>query len=88
MTSPPEPAPDPSEQDSTAPDSTAAKPLPGALAFVGLGTTVAGCVAVGVGGGIALDAWLNTSPLLLIVGLVLGVAAAVMSVRAQVRRYL
>ena len=35
---------------------TPVKPLPGALAFVGLGTTVAGCVAVGVGGGIALDA--------------------------------
>jgi ATP synthase protein I len=64
------------------------KPLPGALAFVGLGTTVAGCVAVGVGAGIALDAWLKTSPVLLIVGLVLGVAAAVASVRAQVRRYL
>jgi len=64
------------------------KPLPGALAFVGLGTTVAGCVAVGVGAGIALDAWLHTSPVLLIVGLLLGVAAAVASVRAQVRRYL
>jgi F0F1-type ATP synthase assembly protein I len=64
------------------------KPLPGAMAFVGLGTTAAGCVAVGVGGGIALDSWLHTSPLFLVVGLVLGVAAAVGSVVAQVRRYL
>jgi F0F1-type ATP synthase assembly protein I len=58
------------------------------MAFVGLGTTAAGCVAVGVGGGIALDSWLHTSPLFLVVGLVLGVAAAVGSVVAQVRRYL
>jgi Putative F0F1-ATPase subunit Ca2+/Mg2+ transporter len=64
------------------------KPLPGAWAFVGLGTTVAGCVAVGVGGGIALDAWLHTSPLFLVIGLVLGLAAAVATVVAQVRRFL
>ncbi len=64
------------------------KPLPGAMAFVGLGTTVAGCVAVGVGGGIALDARLGTSPLFLVIGLVLGLAAAVATVVAQVRRFL
>jgi hypothetical protein len=64
------------------------KPLPGAVAFVGLGTTVAGCVAVGVGLGIWLDSRLHTSPWLLLVGLVLGVVSAVASVRAQVRRYL
>jgi ATP synthase protein I len=83
MTSPDQPSspqPDPAGEP--------LKPLPGALAFVGLGTTVAGCVAVGVGIGIALDAWLGTSPVLLIVGLVLGAAAAVAAVRAQVRRYL
>ena len=64
------------------------KPLPGAWAFVGLGSTVAGCVAVGVGLGIALDAWLSTSPWFLVLGLLLGVAAAVASVRSQVRKYL
>jgi hypothetical protein len=87
MTSSDEPSPPPPQPRPGA-SGEPVKPLPGALAFVGLGTTVAGCVAVGVGAGIALDAWLNTSPVLLIVGLVLGVAAAVMSVRAQVRRYL
>ena len=61
---PQEPTPDPDDS---------LKPLPGALAFVGLGSTVAGCVAVGVGGGIALDAWLNTSPVLLVVGLLVRV---------------
>jgi ATP synthase protein I len=84
MTSPDQPPP-PSQPDRAG---EPLKPLPGALAFVGLGTTVAGCVAVGVGIGIALDAWLGTSPVLLIVGLVLGAAAAVAAVRAQVRRYL
>ena len=38
------------------PERAVAQPLPGALAFVGLGTTVAGCVAVGLRAGIALDA--------------------------------
>jgi F0F1-type ATP synthase assembly protein I len=80
MTSePPEPRDGPDEP---------VKPLPGAMAFVGLGTTVAGCVAVCVGGGIALDAWLGTSPLFLVIGLVLGLAAAVATVVAQVRRFL
>jgi len=64
------------------------KPLPGALAFVGLGTSIAGCVAVGVVAGIALDSRLHTSPLFLVIGLVVGLAAAVASVVAQVRRYL
>jgi len=88
---PPEPPessgpPEPSGAPQTGADPV--KPLPGAVAFVGLGTTVAGCVAVGVGLGIWLDSRLHTSPWLLLVGLVLGVVSAVASVRAQVRRYL
>jgi F0F1-type ATP synthase assembly protein I len=58
------------------------------MAVVGLGTTVAGCVAVGVGLGIFLDGRAHTSPLFLLLGLLLGVAAAVASVVAQVRRFL
>ncbi|MFI5100246.1 MAG: AtpZ/AtpI family protein [Actinomycetes bacterium] len=86
MTSEPAEPPEPPEPPE-GPDEPV-KPLPGAMAFVGLGTTVAGCVAVGVGGGIALDAWLGTSPLFLVLGLVLGLAAAVATVVAQVRRFL
>ena len=86
MTSEPAEPPEPPEPPE-GPDEPV-KPLPGAMAFVGLGTTVAGCVAVGVGGGIALDAWLGTSPLFLVIGLVLGLAAAVATVVAQVRRFL
>jgi len=65
-----------------------AKPLPGALAFVGMGTSAAGCVAVGVVLGIVGDSQLHTSPLLLVIGLVIGLSAAVGSVVSQVRRYL
>ena len=79
---PPGPAPDPSAR----PDPV--KPLPGAIAFAGMGTTVAVCVAAGVVLGIVVDDRLHTSPAFLVVGLVLGVAAAVGTVVAQVRRYL
>jgi ATP synthase protein I len=70
------------------PEPSSPKPLPGAVAFVGMGTSVAGCVAVGVFLGIWLDGLAGTAPLFLIVGLVLGLAAAVGSVVVQVRRFL
>jgi F0F1-type ATP synthase assembly protein I len=62
--------------------------LPGAVAFLGMGTSAAGCVAVGVVLGILGDRTWHTAPLLLIIGLVLGVATAVASVVAQIRRFL
>jgi ATP synthase protein I len=64
------------------------KPLPSAAVFLGLGTAVAGCLAVGVFAGIWVDGLTHTSPLFLVVGLVLGVAAAVGTVVTQVRRFL
>jgi F0F1-type ATP synthase assembly protein I len=64
------------------------KPLPGAVAFVGMGTSVAGCVAVPVVLGILGDDTWHTSPLLLVIGLIVGLAAAVGSVVAQVKRFL
>ncbi len=79
----PDPAPLPEDQR---PDPV--KPLPGVLAFAGMGTTAAACVAIGVVLGIwADDSW-HTSPIFLVVGLVVGVAAAVTSVVGQIRRYL
>jgi F0F1-type ATP synthase assembly protein I len=74
-----------SDSDSGSPST---KPLPSALAFVGMGTTIAGCVALGVVLGILADDAFHTSPALLIVGLVLGVTSAVLTVVAQTRRYL
>jgi F0F1-type ATP synthase assembly protein I len=53
-----------------------------------MGATVAGCVAAGVVLGILVDDWLHTSPAFLVVGLVLGVVAAVATVTTQVRRFL
>ena len=53
--------------------------MPGwAVAFrlTGLGWYVAVCLAGGTVGGKALDSWLGTSPVLTLVGLVLGVVVA------------
>jgi ATP synthase protein I len=70
------------------PSGQAPKPLPSAAVFLGLGTAVAGCVGVGVLLGVWLDARVHTSPLFLVLGLVLGVASAVWTVVSQVRRFL
>jgi F0F1-type ATP synthase assembly protein I len=71
------------------PDRTSTpRELPGFTAFVGLGTTIAGTVGVGVGLGIWADDALGTSPLCLIIGLVLGCSAATVSTIVLVRRYL
>jgi F0F1-type ATP synthase assembly protein I len=73
----PEPEPTPTTRD-----------LPGLAGFAALGTTIAGTVGAGVGLGIWADAAFGTSPLCLIIGLVLGCAAATASTIALVRRYL
>ena len=70
------------------PSGSAPKPLPGATAFLGMGLSVAGCVAVGVFLGIWLDSLVHSSPVFLVAGLVLGLAAAVATVVSQVRRFL
>jgi len=64
------------------------KPLPGAAAFLGMGLSAAVCVAIGVGLGIWGDSAWHTSPVLLLVGLVLGLVAAVFLVISQIREYL
>lgn len=57
-------------------------------AFVAMGSTIAICLALGVVLGIYLDRWWGLSPAGLLVGIVLGAAAAVMSVVSLVRRLL
>jgi F0F1-type ATP synthase assembly protein I len=64
------------------------KPLPGAVAFLGMGLSAAVCVAIGVGLGLWADSAWHTAPALLIVGLLLGVGAAAAMVVGQIRRYL
>ena len=70
----------------TDPDPTAA--APGAVDFLTLGLTVA-VILVGFGAlGYLVDRWLGTSPWLTLVGLVLGIAAAVLITVSRVRRFL
>jgi len=47
-----------------------------ALRFMGVGWYIGVCIVLGVLGGLWLDNKLNTSPLLVIVGLILGVVVA------------
>ncbi len=62
--------------------------LPGLAGFAALGTTIAGTVGIGVGLGIWADDVFKTSPICLVIGLLLGCAAATVSTIALVRRYL
>jgi F0F1-type ATP synthase assembly protein I len=64
------------------------KPLPGAVAFLNMGLAAAVCVGAGLLLGLWADSAWHTSPILLVVGLVLGLAAAAASVVAQIRKYL
>jgi len=47
-----------------------------ALRLTGVGFFIGGCIVLGVLGGLWLDSRLNTSPILVIVGLVLGIVVA------------
>ena len=64
------------------------KPLPGAVAFLGMGFSAAVCVGLGVVLGLWLDSVFKTAPALLLVGLALGLVVAAMSVIKQIRAYL
>ena len=64
------------------------KPLPGAVAFLGMGLTAAICVGLGVVLGLWLDSVFHTAPAFLLVGLLLGLVTAAMSVVQQIRTYL
>jgi len=72
-------------EDTAAPE---ASDLPGWAAFAVMGTTAALCVALGVVAGVWVDATWHIAPAGLLLGIVLGVAVAVVSVVQQIRRYL
>jgi F0F1-type ATP synthase assembly protein I len=69
-------------------DPNGIKPLPGAMAFLGMGLSAAVCVGIGVGLGLWADGAWHTAPALLVVGLLLGLGAATSMVVAQIRKYL
>lgn len=62
--------------------------LSAAAAFAVMGTTIATCVGVGVFLGVWADRTWHTAPAGLLIGIVLGTVAAVVSVVQQVRRFL
>ena len=64
------------------------KPLPGAVAFLGMGLSAAVCVGAGLGLGLWVDSAAGTAPAFLLVGLALGLAAAAFSIIKQIRTYL
>jgi F0F1-type ATP synthase assembly protein I len=60
----------------------------GAVEFLTLGLTLAVTGLVGGALGYLVDRWLGTSPIFTLVGLVLGIAAAVVTAISRVRKYL
>jgi F0F1-type ATP synthase assembly protein I len=79
------PSPDPGRPSTEA---DGIKPLPGAVAFLNMGLSAAVCVGAGVVLGIWADDTWHTAPALLVVGLLLGLAAATFLVVGQIRKYL
>ena len=61
---------------------------PSGTELLGLGALVAAAVVVPLVAGLALDSALRTGPLLLFVGLALGVALATAAVYVRFRKYL
>jgi F0F1-type ATP synthase assembly protein I len=82
-----EPAPDESEEEKERYHQVV-RDLPGLAGFVTMGSTIAGCEAVGVLLGIWADRTWGTAPAGLLIGIVLGTVAAVVSVVQQIRRFL
>lgn len=64
------------------------KPSPGLMDLLSMGVASALAIAVPLVGGLLLDNWLRTSPLFTFVGLVSGVAAAILLTIRLARRSL
>ena len=60
----------------------------GAATLIGIGTTSAVCLALPTVLGWLADRWLGTSPLLVLIGLVLGIATCASYTYAQARRFM
>jgi Putative F0F1-ATPase subunit Ca2+/Mg2+ transporter len=73
---------------SSPPPPPASDPVPGAAELLTLGLTVAVTIVVGGAIGYLVDRWLGTSPIFTLIGLVLGIVAAVFTAVSTVRKYL
>ena len=65
------------DNDEDRPDANASKSI--GIAF-DLGLRLGIAVILGLGGGLLLDAWLSTSPIFTLIGMVLGIAAAMYTI--------
>lgn len=64
------------------------KPGPGPVQYIGLGISIAVCLVAGMGLGYLLGERVGANVPLIFAGLAVGVAAAVLTVRAELRRYM
>ena len=64
------------------------KPPPRVFDLMAIGMTTALMIGIPLGLGVAVDAWLNSSPIGTLIGLVLGITAAVGSTVRQLKRLL
>jgi ATP synthase protein I len=78
----------PDSEDSPQPQPPGPTLGTGAVEFLTLGLTLAVTVLVGGALGYLIDRWLGTSPIFTLVGLVVGIAAAVVTAISRVRKYL
>jgi ATP synthase protein I len=59
-----------------------------ALSFIGVGFYIAGAVILGILGGHWLDGKLDSAPIFLIIGLIIGLAAAVLGVYNMLKPFI
>jgi hypothetical protein len=64
------------------------KPSPSVFTLVGMGVSIALCIAVGLILGVWLDSVTHLSPWFSLVGLLLGVVFAVVTAYVQIRKFL
>lgn len=69
-------------------DEVSSKPSPSPFELLGLGVSIAACLVVGMGLGYWLGERVGASVLLTFAGLAVGIAAAVLTVRAQLKKYM
>ena len=61
---------------------------PSWTALLGMGATIAAAIAVGLGLGLLIDSLAGTSPVFLLIGLVIGIVGAISFTVTQFRKYL
>jgi hypothetical protein len=66
----------------------AQKPSPSVFTLVGMGVSIALCIAVGLILGVWLDSVTHLSPLFSLVGLLFGIVFAVATAYVQIRKFL